>query len=411
MARCLSEIMRRHESLRTTIKVINGQPVQVINPPRPLVLPIVDLSGLPEDAREDAAKRLAAEEAGRPFDLVRGPLLRTTFLRLGEADHVALFTMHHIGSDGWSLSILTKEVAVLYDAFSAGIESPLAELPMQYADYAYWQRNWLQGEVLEAHLSYWRQKLGGAPTMLQLPTMRPRSAVKTNRGRIQSYALSRHVTSKLKELCREEGVTMFMALLASFQTLLARFSGQDDIVICTGITNRTRREIEALIGFFINTLVLRTDLSGNPSFRELLKRVREVTLGAYAHQDLPFEKLVEELQPERSLTNAPFSQVMMILQNTPQKASGVSGLALASEERDSGDAKFDLYFTLKEGTDRIGAAMMYKTELFEDSTITCMMNAFEKLLEEVVENPDQKIQNIPLVTAEEYRQMIDEFND
>jgi len=410
MHQCLTEIVRRHEALRTTFKVIDGQPVQVVHPAEPLVLPVADLSELPEAAREKEAQRLAFEEAQRQFDLANGPLMRTFFLRLGERDHVALFSLHHIGSDGWSLAILTKEVAVLYDAYSAGINSPLPELPIQYADFACWQRNWLRGEVLEDHLAYWRRQLDGAPPVLPLLCDRPRTAVPTNKGAIQIFALTPNLSAKLKEMCSREGVTLFMLLLAAFQTLLSRLSGQEDIVVSSATANRTRGEIEGLIGFFVNTLVLRTDLSGNPTFQELLKRVRTVTLGAYAHQDLPFEKLVEELQPERNLGHAPLSQVMITLQNTPRKASGVFGLQLSSQEADTGDVKFDLDLSISEG-DRIEMSLSYKTALFNDSTIARMLLSFETLLEGIVADPRQRLSELPLLSETRRRQILTEWND
>ncbi|RMF36691.1 MAG: non-ribosomal peptide synthetase, partial [Chloroflexi bacterium] len=314
LERSLNEIVRRHESLRTTFRATDGKPVQVIAPTLKLPLPLVDLSGLPKAAREAEVQRLATEEAQRPFDLSRGPLLRVTLLRLGDEEHVALLTMHHIISDGWSMRVLVQELAALYDAFSHGRPSPLPDLPIQYADFALWQREWLQGEVLEEQLAYWKQQLSGSPPVLELPTDRPRPPVQSFRGAHRPFMLPRPLSQAIKALCRREGVTPFMLLLAAFQTLLHRYTGQDDISVGTPIANRNRAEIEGLIGYFANTLVLRTDLSGDPPFRELLKRVREVALGAYAHQDLPFEMLVDALQPERDLSHTPLFQVMFVLQ-------------------------------------------------------------------------------------------------
>ena len=410
MEQTLTEIVRRHEVLRTTYATSGGQPIQVINPPQPFSLPVVDLSALPVDQREAEARRLATAEAMRPFNLSEGPLMRATFLALDEDEYLALFTMHHITSDGWSMALLTREVAVLYEAFSAGAASPLPELPVQYADFAQWQRNWLRGEVLDAHLDFWKQQLDGAPPVHQLPTDRPRPAVPTYRGANRSITLSEDVTATLKALSREEGVTLFMTLLAGFQTLLHRYSGQPDVVVGTGIANRNRAEIEGLLGFFVNSLVLRTDLSGNPTFRELLARVREVTLGAYAHQEMPFEVLVEALQPERNLNYNPLFQVMVILQNTPRKASGVSGLSLSSREVEIGTSKFDLYLVISEGTDHIGFGLEYSTDLFDETTIQRMLSHFNNLFQAICADPDTRLQELALLSPEESRHLLSDFN-
>jgi len=298
----LNEIVRRHETLRTTFAVEDGQPMQVIAPALAVTLGVVNLRELGKIEREAEARRLAAEEAQRPFDLAHGLLVRLSLLRLDEEDHVLLLTMHHVVSDGWSMEVFFRELSVLYEAFSARKPSPLPELPIQYADFAVWQREWLRGEVLQAQLFYWRKQLDGAPAVINLPSDRHRPALQSYRGERQSFELSKELTHGLKALSRKEDVTLFMALLAGFQTLLHRYTGQDDIAVGSPIANRNRAEIEGLIGFFVNTLVLRTDLSGNPSFQELLRRIREVALAAYAHQDLPFEKLVEELQPKRDLS-------------------------------------------------------------------------------------------------------------
>src|SRR5436190_4114463 len=305
LERTLTEIFRRHEVLRTVFAVRGDQPVQVIQPETEVKIPIIDLVDLDESEREAEALRLVDEEAKRPMDLANGPLLRFILLRLGADDHIAVLTMHHIISDGWSMGIFEREVATLYEAFSTGKASPLEELRIQYADYAAWQRKSLQGEVLKTQLQYWRQQLQGAPPVLDLPTDRPRPAIQSFEGAVQSLNLGAELSEQLKRLGRGEGATLFMTLLAAFATLLRRYSGQEDIVVGTPIAGRNRIEIENLIGVFINTQVLRTDLSGDPTFRELLHRVREVALGAYEHQDLSFEKLVDELQPERSRSRSP----------------------------------------------------------------------------------------------------------
>ncbi|MDQ3257051.1 MAG: condensation domain-containing protein, partial [Acidobacteriota bacterium] len=291
----LDALMARHESLRTTFAAVDGSPVQVIAPTLNVTLSVTDLSELPEAEREAEARRLASEAAQRPFDLARGPLVRAGLLRLQAEEHVLLLNMHHIISDGWSTGVFVRELTTLYEAFSAGKPSPLVELPIQYADYAVWQRQWLTGDVLDKQLSYWRKQLTGAPSNLDLPIDKARPAVQSYRGGRQRLVLSQSLAERLKALSQQEGATLFTALLAIFQVLLARYTGQENIIVGTGIAGRNRAETENLIGFFINALALRTDLSGNLGFRELLGRVREVTLGAYEHQDVPFEKLVEEL--------------------------------------------------------------------------------------------------------------------
>ncbi len=329
LRQALNAIVARHESLRTTFPSVKGRPVQVIAPSLIVVLPIIDLSGFPEIKREAEALRLVAHEAQRTFDLSRGPLMRARLLRLSEEEHIVLLTMHHIVSDAWSMGVLFRELGELYGAFSAERESPLAELPIQYADYAVWQRAWLQGERLEEQLSYWKEQLAGAPAVLELPTDKPRPAVQSFRGARQFSALSKNLSQALNELSRRDGATLFMMLLAAFQALLMRYSGQEDISVGTDVANRNRAETEGLIGFFLNHLVLRTDLSGNPTFRELLGRVREVALEAYAHQDVSFHKLVEALKPERSQSHTPLFQILFVLQNAPTVPLRLTGLTLS----------------------------------------------------------------------------------
>src|SRR5262249_34331493 len=304
LERTLSEIVRRHEALRTRFPAVDGEPAQVIDELGAVELPVIDLGGLsPETGREEA-RRLALREARRPFDLAAGPLLRASVVRLGPEERLALLTMHHIVSDGWSMGVLIREVGTLYGAYSQGRPSPLEELPVQYADYAVWQRNYLEGGVLERQLEYWRERLGDRPPALELPTDRPRPAAQSHQGGSESFTIGEEVRRGLERLCRGRGTTLFMTLLGAFKTLLHRYRGQTEIVVGSPIAGRTRAETEQLIGFFVNTLALRTDLSGNPSFEELLERVKETALGAYAHQETPFERLVEELRPERSLSYA-----------------------------------------------------------------------------------------------------------
>jgi amino acid adenylation domain-containing protein len=411
LAQAMSEIIRRHEVLRTSFTLRDGRPVQLIAEARPISLAPVDLSHLSEEERENEARRLATEEAARPFDLSSGPLLRVSLLRLGEDEHILIVTMHHIVSDGWSMGILVHELATLYAAFSAGEASPLPELQIQYADYAHWQREWLQGEVLEEQLRYWREQLGDAPPLLTLPTDRPRPAVQTDHGAVHSLRLSASLTAALRALSQREGTTLFMTLLAAFQTLLSRYSEQEEIVVGTAIANRTRAEIEPLIGFFINTLALRTSLSGEPSFRELLQRVRETALGAYMHQDVPFEMLVEELEPERSLSYSPLFQVMFVLQNAPQERVEVQGLRISQLGNEHTTTKFDLTLFVEEGAEHLTAAIRYNTDLFNAQTITRMMNQFEVLLEDAAAHPDKAVRTLALARAEESRQLIYAFNE
>ncbi|HYH82071.1 MAG TPA: condensation domain-containing protein, partial [Longimicrobium sp.] len=346
LERALGEIVRRHETLRTTFGEVDGGAVQVIAPFAGFALPSDDLSGLPPAARETEVRRRAREDAARPFDLAEGPLVRAALLRVADEEHVLLLCIHHIVSDGWSSGVLFRELSALYAAYREGSDSPLPELAVQYADYAVWQREQLEGEVLERQLSYWRERLAGAPELLELPTDHPRPAMQSYRGATVPVELSLELLERIQRLGRSEGATLYMVLLGAFQVLLAKYAGSEDVVVGSPIAGRTRREVEELIGLFVNTLVLRTDLSGDPSFRETLRRVREVTLGAYEHQDLPFEKLVAELQPERSLSHSPLFQVMFTLQNAGGGGGALPGLSVSGVGAELASAKFDLSLTL-----------------------------------------------------------------
>ena len=405
----LQEIIRRHESLRTRFVLKDGQGRQEICEPFPFVVPVVDLTSFPADEREREVERLALLEAREPFDLSQVPQLRVKVLRLDEQEHVVFFTMHHIIGDGWSFTVLTRELGVLYDAFSRGEASPLPELTIQYADFATWQRGWLQGEALEQQLNYWRKQLADVPDQLELPTDRPRPPVQSFRGATESITLSRESTEKLRALSYKQGSTVYMCLLAIFQTLLYRYSGQTDIVTGSPIANRNRSEIEGLIGFFVNALVLRTKVDGDATIRQMIARVREVCLGAYAHQDLPFEQLVEELQPERDLGRQPLFQVMFILQNLPQDISVSTGLTIKPVEVESTTAKFDLSFFWAEADSLMGT-IEYNTDLFDRATIVRMLGHFETLLEAAIENPDQKLSELPFLTEGERRQLLASSN-
>jgi amino acid adenylation domain-containing protein len=407
----LNEIVKRHESLRTTFVMVDGRPAQVIAPPLTIKLPVVDLRKLPETERETEVRRLVTEGAQRPFDLSQGPLLRVALLRLGDEEHVGLLTMHHIVSDGWSTGILIRELARLYVAISAGGSLSLPELPIQYADFAHWQRQWLQGEVLETQLAYWKQQLAGAPSLLDLSTDRPRPVVHTFRGAHQSMMLPKTLTAGFKALGRQEGVTQFMTLLAAFKALLYRYTSQDDLIVGAPIANRNRLEIEGLVGCFVNALVLRTDLSGNPSFRDLLRRVREVCLGAYGHQDLPFDRLVEELRLKRDLSRNPLFQVMFVLQNASMRAVELPGLTLSPVEGDSETAHFDLTLVVVDAEQGLTASFVYNTDLFEAATIARMLGHFQILLEAMVADPEQRLSDVPLLTDAERQQLLVEWND
>jgi amino acid adenylation domain-containing protein len=407
----LNEIVKRHESLRTTFGKVEGRPTQVIAPTLTIKLPVVDLRKLPASEREIEVRRLVTAEAQRPFDLCQGPLIRATVLRLGDEEHVGLLTMHHIVSDGWSTGILVREVTTLYVAFCAGGASPLPALPIQYADFAHWQRQWLRGEVLETQIAYWKEQLAGAPALIDLPTDHPRPAVQTFRGAHQSLVLPKHLLEGFKALSCQQGMTQFMTLLAAFKVLLYRYTGQDDLIVGTPIANRNRLETEGLIGFFVNALALRTDLSGNPSFRELLRRVREVCLGAYGHQDLPFDRLVEELHVKRDLTRNPLFQVMFVLHNASLRTVELPGLTLSPVEGDSETAHFDLTLQILDTEQGLTAAFVYNTDLFEAATIARMLGNFQILLEGIVANPEQRLSDLPLLTEAERQQLLVEWND
>jgi amino acid adenylation domain-containing protein len=406
----LNEIIRRHEALRTTFPAIDGQPCQVIAPTFELTMPIVDLRSL--STREQAVEvhQRATSEARQPFDLACGPLLRTRLLRLSATEHVLLITMHHIISDSWSITILFHELAALYAAFTRGQPAALAELPIQYADYAIWEREWLQGAEVEAQLAYWKRQLDGTPAVLELPADHPRPAVQSFRGAAYHFRLPHRLSEALKLLSRDAGVTLFMTLLAAFQTVLWHHSGQDDLVIGTPTANRPRREVEDLIGLFVNILVLRTNMAGNPTFRELLRRVRAVAAEAYAHQHLPFEKLVEALQPARDMSHNPLFQVMFVLQNAPLPSLELAGVTLAPFAIGSGTSKFDLWLSMEEHGRELVGMVEYSTDLFEAATITRLIGHLQVVLDGIVAHPEQHLSELPLLTAAERQQVQVEWN-
>ena len=396
----LNEIIRRHEAWRTNFAIQDGQLVQVINPVLDLELPLVDLRGLDESEREAEALRLATQDARRPFDLNQGPLLRAMLARLTDTEHRLYLTLHQIIFDGVSLySVFLPELATLYEAFVNGQPSPLPEPPIQYADFAHWQRQQAQDEAVSDELAYWRKQLAGAPTALELPTDRPRPAIQTFRGEQLSFRFPQRLSEALKALSRREGTTLFMTLLAAFQTVLHRYTDQDDLLVGTVTTSRKRSEFDELLGFFLNTLVLRTDLSGDPTFRELLGRVRKVTVDALAHGDVPVHRLVKELERERDPGRNPLFQVMFVLE--PPLPAPRPGWDLSQVDVDAGIARVDLYLELDDRPEGLVGRFRYNSDLFDAASITRMLDHLTTLLEGVVANPERAISDYPLRTETE----------
>lgn len=407
----ITEIIRRHEALRAVFTFGAGVPVQTIAPVPSFAIPIIDLRALPEAGRADNARQVALDEAHHCFDLSRGPLVRASLLRLSEDEHLMLLTMHHIVTDGWSFGVFAHELGKLYENFRVGKPSPLPELSIQYVDFAHWQREWIQGEVIDPHLSYWRKQLAGIPRALELPTNRARPAILTSRGGTVQFELAPRLTEGLRVVSRQEKVTLFMTLLGAFQTLLHYYTSQDDILVGTPIASRTTPGVEGLIGLFVNTLVLRADLSGDPSFQELLVRVRETTLGGYAHQELPFEKLVEELQPDRDMSHTPVFQVMFSLLPAINLNQQLPELKLSISGTDSGVVKRDLTLMVEEVEDRLRASLQYSTDLFDAHTIERMARHYENLLESIVKDRALPISTLGLLTETEQQQLLLEWND
>ncbi|WP_315751432.1 non-ribosomal peptide synthetase [Bradyrhizobium sp. SZCCHNS3055] len=404
LSAALSEVVRRHEVLRTRFEPQGESAVQRIDPPWQVELEPVVVSA--EEARQRAERIMQ-----QPFDLARDRLLRAALLQLAPEDHVLVLSMHHVVSDGWSMGVLVGEVEQLYAAFAAGRSSPLPALPIQYADYAVWQRRWLAEETLQRQLGYWTQQLSGAPAGLELATDRPRPAVPSFRGALHRFTIDERRTVALSQLARAEGATLFMVLLAAFDVVLARWSGQDDVVVGTPIAGRTRAETENLIGFFVNMLALRTDLAGAPSFRQLLRRVKATALDAYAHQDLPFEKLVEALHPVRDLSREPIFQVVFALQNMPQRAGRMAGLSIEPFATGTVAAKFDLELSLAEADGALQGSLVYAADLFEDSTIARLVEHFMRVLDGIVAEPDRPLSALDLLSEAERRRLIVDWND
>ena len=418
LEQCLKEIARRHEILRTRFVVRAGTPVQVVAPAGNVPLAVTDLGTLAPDAQQDALSKLSSRETQQPFDLTAGPLLRARLVLLGAHRSVLLLTIHHIVSDGWSMDILISELATLYQTFAAGQSSPLPDLPIQYADYACWQREWLRGEVLAQQLDYWRRQLDGAPTILELPADKQRGVKRSLDGAYQSAEVGGACLDGLRDLGRRENASLFMVLLAAFKVLLHRYTGKTDLVAGTPIANRNQPNTHGLIGFFVNTLVLRSDVSGDPSFRAYLGRVRQAALDAYAHQDLPFERLVEELQPARRLSHTPLFQVLFAHQtnihrinDTWQAKSAVEKAASQPGVVEPGTAKFDLTLFTEEIGGQLSLVTEYSTDLFDDARIERMLGHLSALLEGVAADPDRPVSQLPLLTAGERTTLLERWND
>jgi len=418
LERSLNEIVRRHESLRTTIAEVDGTPVQQVANEFERKIPVVDLSGLPPTQRRAEARRITTEEAHLPFDLARGPLLRAVLIRLGSQDHVLLLTMHHIISDGWSLGILLRELGILYAAFANGQASPLAPLPIQYADFALWQREWLQGADLNTQLSYWTRQLAGAPQIIELPTDKPRPSVQTFSGARERLSLPAALASELKAFSRREGGTLFMTLLAAFNVLLHRYTGQEDILVGSPIASRPRTEVEGLIGFFLNNLVLRTKLSGQSSFREVFDCIKRTAIEAYANQDLPFERLVEELKPTRDLRRTPIFQIFFNLLKFTDDQITLLGLTEETisaagvwSQSDEAWSQFDLTLYALERAEEVDLILVYSTDLFAPASIARLLRQFQVLLRHAVARPDEPISGLPLMTDPEREALVGDFKE
>ncbi|MCP3064913.1 condensation domain-containing protein, partial [Myxococcus sp. K38C18041901] len=411
LERCVNEVVRRHESLRTVFAARDdGLPVQVVLPELTLTIPVEDISALAKEEQDAEVERRTSEESQRLFDLAKGPLLRGKVLRLGPDNHVALVTMHHLVTDRWSLGVFVRELMAFYAAEVTGQSPAIPELAIQYSDFAEWQRERMQGERLRVELDFWKQHLKTLPAPLELPTDRPRPVRQTYRGSRQFVTLPVALTRALKEVSQQEGATLFMTLLATFQTLMHRHSRQTDITVGSPIAGRNVPELESLIGFFVNTLVLRNDLGGNPTFRELLRRAKDVCMAAYAHQELPFEKLVEELQPPRDLSRHPLFQVMFSFQNTPRQDLSMPGLQSTYLLVDPGSAKFDLLLELREDRpDEIFGWLEYNTDLFDVTTVQRLRGHFYTLLGAVAANPDTRLSELPLLTQDEHVQLLSDF--
>jgi len=404
LERAFGEVTRRHDALRTTFQLHpqSGAPVQLIHPWSPFHLEVVEVSASHPDEQESQMRRLASQESQRPFDLRTGPLIRARLLRQAADHHILVITMHHIVSDGWSVGLIIHELATLYEAYSQGQDSPLPPLPIQYVDFAHWQRAWMTSQVLEQQLGYWREQLQGPLAVLELPTRGPRPATYSTRGAVRVWRMGRDLSEGAKALSQRQGVTLFMTLMAAFKVLLYRYTQERDLLVGTPMAGRSRRELEGLIGVFINTLVLRTDMRGEPSFGELLGRVKEVALGAYANQDVPFEKLVEELQPARDMSRSPLFQVMFVLQNAPMPALKMADVIISHHDLETATSKFDMTFAVMEKEDgTLSGWLEYNTTLFDEPMIEQMIRHYQNIVRSIIANPDLPISRIHMLDAAE----------
>jgi hypothetical protein len=405
-----SEIVRRHEPLRTTFELREGEPIQIVHDASECRLPVLDLSPLPAAQQEQELDVVMRNEAERPFVLAEGPVFRTTLIRLGEEHHILQIVMHHIVTDGWSIGVLVKEVAALYRLYIKREAQPLPELPIQYADYAEWQHEWLQSEMAAKQLSYWKRQLSGSLPLLEMPVDRERPAVVSYRGATLTFEIEEELRHELTTLAVKEGATVFMVLLAVFKTLLHRYTAQTDIVVGTNIANRNSSQLDNLIGCFVNNLVLRTDLSGNPSFREVLRRVREVTLTAYTNQELPYEILVDALRAERGSRTDQLFQVMFVLQNNPMPPATLEGLDVSWVSVGTEAAAFDLILFVTESKSGLVGYVQYDSDLFDASTVERIVERFKIVLQQVVADPDERIGSLLLTTAEEMKALTASLN-
>ncbi|MEW5983048.1 MAG: non-ribosomal peptide synthase/polyketide synthase [Acidobacteriota bacterium] len=407
----LDTLVQRHEALRTTIATLDGRPQQVVHPPHAVTLAVEDVTALPEDARIATARASAYAESRRPFDLTQGPLLRATLVRFSPTHHLLLLTMHHIVSDGWSLGVLFRELTILYTALSQGETPELPSLPVQYADFAAWQRAWLQGDVLDAQRQHWRAALQHAPLVLELPADHPRPPVHTFRGSAEAFSIAPELVAQLRRLSQAASASLYMTFLSAFAILLARYAGVEELLIGSPIANRTRQELEPLIGFFVNTLALRIDLRGNPSFLTLLRRVRQITLDAYAHQDVPFEQIVDDLQPERDMSRTPVVQVSLAYQNAPISDVGIPGLTLQPYPFETGTVRFDIELHVwEEPSGALTGSCLYYAEIFDAETIRRLMTNFTTLLANIVANPEQPVAEVSLLTEADHHQLLVGWN-
>jgi hypothetical protein len=405
LQQAFTRLVRRHEALRTVFHSINEEPKEIILEPQEVTIELNDVSGLPEDERTAKALQIVAFETVEPFNLSQWPLFRLRLIRLGEEDHVTCLTIHHIITDLWSMGILISEISELYDAHVSGREASLAELEIQYADYAIWQREWLQGPALERQLSYWKKQLDQSRPF-EFPTGRPRPKVLSHSGAVEELKVGREIAERLKALSRSEGVTLYMTLLAAFNVLLNHYTGETDLVIGSNVANRNRAEIEPLIGFFVNHLVIRTDLSGDPTFMEVLRRQRKVALEAFAHQDLPFDKLVEELQPEREFNRTPIFQTLFSLQNAPRTGLRLPGLKLRPFDSGPTITKYDLTLLMSENEDGLAGAFAYHKDLFDSEYIEKLAQYYHRLLMNIVERPDDNISRLKIEKEDEEREQV-----